>query len=132
MPTSASGSEEANLNNDYNSPLLAACQNAFFESYGFIHGCIILNDKELVIQNDSIGGHIHIITSLGTAHGFLCRRHFLANVLSVLVRSYGFVRISWKLLLYRVISRERRVKKGCQGRDLRGSLIVSLYYQMCA
>jgi hypothetical protein len=35
----------------------------------------------------------------------------------LLVRSYGFVRISWRLLLYRVITRERRVKKGCQGRD---------------
>jgi hypothetical protein len=56
----------------------------FFESYGFIHGCIIINDKELVIRNDSIGGHIHIITSLGTTHGFLCRRHFLANVLCVI------------------------------------------------
>jgi hypothetical protein len=56
----------------------------FFESYGFIHGCIIINDKELVIRNDSMGGHIHIITSLGTTHGFLCRRHFLANVLRVI------------------------------------------------
>jgi hypothetical protein len=37
----------------------------------------------LVVQDDSIGGHIHIITSLGTTHGFLCRRHFLANVLCV-------------------------------------------------
>jgi hypothetical protein len=56
----------------------------FFESYGFIHGCIIINDKELVIRNDSMGGHIHIITSLVTTHGFLCRRHFLANVLRVI------------------------------------------------
>jgi hypothetical protein len=37
----------------------------FFESYGFIHGCIIINDKELIVQNDSIGGHIHIITVTG-------------------------------------------------------------------
>jgi hypothetical protein len=55
-----------------------------FESYGFIHGCIIINDKELVIRNDSMGGHIHIIASLVTTHGFLCRRHFLANVLRVI------------------------------------------------
>jgi hypothetical protein len=41
--------------------------NFFFESYGFIHGCIILNDKELEIQNDGIGGHIHLFTSIGRA-----------------------------------------------------------------
>jgi hypothetical protein len=63
---------------------------SFFESYGFIHGCIIINDKELVIQNDSIGGHIHIITSLGTTFGFLCRRHFLANVLRVIGKELWF------------------------------------------
>jgi hypothetical protein len=64
--------------------------SALFESYGFIHGCIIINDKELVIQNDSIGGHIHIITSLGTTFGFLCRRHFLANVLRVIGEEFWF------------------------------------------
>jgi hypothetical protein len=49
-----------------------------------------------------------------------------------LVLSCGFVRISWRLILNRVITRERRVKKGCQGRDLHGSRVVSLYYQICA
>jgi hypothetical protein len=103
-----------------------------FESYGFIHGCIILNDKELEIQNDGIGGHIHLFASIGTTHGFLCRS--LPSYCSVYFGTglWFFVRISWKLFLYRVISRERRVKKGCQGRDLLGSLIVSLYCQMCA
>jgi hypothetical protein len=60
------------------------------QSYGFIHGCIILNDKELEFQNDGIGGHIHLFTSIGTTHGFLCRHHFLAIVLSILVLGYCF------------------------------------------
>jgi hypothetical protein len=35
--------------------------NLIFESYGFIHVHIVIIMMKLIVLNDSIGGHIHII-----------------------------------------------------------------------
>ncbi len=37
------------------------CRCSFFESYGFIHVHIVIIMMKLIVLNDSIGGHIHII-----------------------------------------------------------------------
>jgi hypothetical protein len=42
------------------------------------------NDKELIVQNDSIGGHINIITGKYAWFLFLCRHRFLAIVTCVI------------------------------------------------
>jgi hypothetical protein len=69
---------------------------------------------------------------MDNTHGFLCRHHFLANVMCVSGTVLWFLlELAGGLILYRVITRERRVKKGCQGRNLRGSRVVSLCFQMC-
>jgi hypothetical protein len=105
--------------------------NAFFESYGFIHVHIVIqNDEEMIVQNDSIGGHINIIT--GKYAGFFVPPPLPSYCYMYFGTELGFVWISWRLILDRVITREGRVKKGCQGRDLHGLRVVSLYYQMCA
>jgi hypothetical protein len=39
---------------------------AVFESYGFIHVHIVIIMMKLIVLNDSIGGHIHIITAVCT------------------------------------------------------------------
>jgi hypothetical protein len=60
-----------------------------FESYGLIYVHIVKkNDEEMIVQNDSMGGHINIITGK-YAKFFLYRRHFLAIVTCNLVLSWG-------------------------------------------
>jgi hypothetical protein len=84
---------------------------------------------KMIVLNDSIGGHIHIIRKVFL---FLVPPPLPSYCCIYFGTELWLVLISWEFILDRVITRERRVKKGCQGRDLHGSLVVSLYYQVCA
>jgi hypothetical protein len=76
-------------------------ENEYASSFPlFVHFFLILwfyscthsykNDEELIVQNDSIGGHINIITGkYAKFFCFLYRRHFLAIVTCILVLSCG-------------------------------------------